>query len=204
MSILEKLSLTEEELTQLAEENTSFCGVLEGYASEVHFKKIVENTPHITHHYKPGDNNTIQKGDRVVTYKGVEISTEVRTILNCKRIRKHQTIDGKTCCDGYFKANSSHLRKLTFSDGSSMMTRNCLIDSGIHIYAICVKPMTGKWDFVYCMTKDLPKGLNCEGTDLQRKELLTPQILVKYPPEGLWTDDFQIILERTYKYLTSL
>ena len=198
MSILKRLSITETELTKVADDNSNLYCILEGYACEIHFEKVINSTPSITHHFKPGDQNREQKGDRVVIYKDTEISIEIRNVYRSKKITKTQDVHGTTTYIGKFKGCSSHYKDIIFSDGSKLNTTYCSINSGINIYAVCIAPFTDEYKFIYCLTENLPRATNCNLTDLQKNEIITPYCNIKYPPEYPWTDDIEQILEQVY------
>jgi len=199
-SLANLLGLTEQELLEIALENTSAMGFFEGYASESHFKKFVQTNPKITNNYKPGDHNLVKKGDRVCVYQDTEITFELKTIItdhsvSTRTIKKNIDVFGEVSYSGAFRTRGSRKRQITFSDGSTIETYNNKRGQ-FDAFAVCVRPFTGKWEWMYCLESDIPSCNNSELTPIQNAELLRPFVLVQWPPKDYWTDSLDEILER--------
>src|SRR5437867_1938424 len=79
-TILERWSVTAHELTTLVNDNPSLRGILLGYVAEHKFQQLIERHPHISGSKKYDDHDRTRKSDRVIVYKGVEFSVEVKSL----------------------------------------------------------------------------------------------------------------------------
>jgi hypothetical protein len=71
-SILERWGITEQELTELVDQNPSLRGILLGYVAEKKFHNLYLNHPAITETTKDDDHDRTKKGDRRILYKGTQ------------------------------------------------------------------------------------------------------------------------------------
>src|SRR3989344_684509 len=85
--ILTTLGLTAQELTEIVRENPSLRGFLSGYISEYKLRKFFAADKRISNVRKYDDHDRSKKSDIVFTYKGVDISVEVKS-LQTNSIRK--------------------------------------------------------------------------------------------------------------------
>jgi hypothetical protein len=83
-SILERWGITEQELTDLVDQNPSLRGIMLGYVAEKKFHDTFLDHPQITEKSKDDDHNRKRKGDRRIIYKGKSLTIEVKgTSKNC-------------------------------------------------------------------------------------------------------------------------
>jgi hypothetical protein len=205
MLITEKHGISLEELTELIEDNSHVRAFMGGQFSELHFRKLIKSNPSITDWYKPSDNDASDKGDVVATYKDVKIAFEVKTVrtnsnVQNRGIRVKTNLYGTTW-NGFCQIRASRSHTLDFSDGSKTRTYN--VKRGQYdVFVVCVHPFTGKYDYMYCLEKDIPSLMhNDKVTPLQASELLRGHIRVEWPPtEDVWTTDLDVILERAYQH----
>lgn len=203
MLITEKHSISLEELTELIEDNSHVKAFMGGQFSELHFRKLIKTNPNITTWYKPNDNNINDKGDVVATYKDTKIAFEVKTVRTGDgHIRVKQTLFGPVW-NGFAQIRGSRSHTLTFSDGSQTRTYNVKRNQ-YDVVVVCVQPFTGKYEFMYCLEKDIPNLTPGDKiTPLQASELLKGHVNVEWPPSGdVWTSDLDVILERAYVHKT--
>jgi hypothetical protein len=205
MLITEKYNISLEELTELIEDNSHVKAFMGGQFSEFHFRKLIKTHPDVTHWYKPSDNDASDKGDVVVTYKDVSIALEVKTVRTSsspkgKGFRVKTDLFGTTW-HGHFQIRGSRSHTLDFLDGSKTRTYN--VKRGQYdIIVVCVYPFTGKYEYMYCLEKNIPSLTPSDKTTpLQASELLKGHMKIQWPPnEAIWTTDLSEILEQAYQH----
>jgi len=187
------------EFIELMNENKSLLGFNKGYISEWHLKKQLLKIPEITNLKKPGDQNTIQKGDFTLDYCGNSFSIEARTLISwisgkTPASKQLQDLYGNIQWSSHFKTRGSHKRNNVFSDGSVVHSYGTLRKS-VDIFAVCVEPVTGKWEFMFCSSLDLPGNINGELTKLQQTEMLKMIVPVQWPPVEPWSTDIKHVMD---------
>ena len=79
-SLLERWKITEEELTELVDQNPSLRGILLGYVAEKKFHDAFLQAPHVTEASKDDDHDRKRKGDRRIVYKDRSFLIEVKSL----------------------------------------------------------------------------------------------------------------------------
>src|SRR5437879_9972746 len=80
ISILKRWGITEDELTDLVDHNPSLRGILLGYVAERKFHDMYLSKPGISDARKDDDHDRSRKGDRQITYKGLNFIIEVKSL----------------------------------------------------------------------------------------------------------------------------
>jgi hypothetical protein len=88
-SILTRWGITEQELTELVDNNGSLRGMLLGYIAEPMLKKLWFEKPPALYLGKHDDHNRMMKGDLYVRYKDHEFDVESKS-LQTKMNRKNE------------------------------------------------------------------------------------------------------------------
>jgi hypothetical protein len=116
-SILDRWEITEEQLTELVDENPSLRGMIVGYVAEKKFHDKFLNHHLITEASKDDDHDRTRKGDRRIVYKGHTFIVEVKSLQTnmCKKVGDDEWT-GKSQVDG------SDRRIVSFEDGSELNT----------------------------------------------------------------------------------
>ena len=208
--LAQKFELSEDEfkhmIAHVFSNNISALAFFEGYSSEYILEKLVLDTPHVSGCYKPGDNNTHEKGDLVASYKEVPVSIEVKNVRrrgsSTQRKPKLVTNLEEQYWVGHFCTRAGRSRIVTFSDGSKSHSYNC-VRGQYDVIAVNVYQFTGRQQFMYCLEKDLPSTKHTPKTHLsplQCHETLQPEVTVRWPPVAPWTDSLEEILERAYQH----
>lgn len=201
MLVTERYNLTLNEISEIVDMYRPLRASFDGHVSEFIFvKQYIKTCSRITEFHKPDNQDRSEKGDVTVVFDGVSLKIELKTILsgNRKTLKRnpHQvnTVEG-SYWRGRFKTRTSSYKTITFSDGSQLNTL-CVPRKQVDVFGVCVRPMTGKWEYMYCTTTDLPGTENKEFTPLQQQELLKPEMYVQWPPVFPWTDSLESALER--------
>jgi len=190
LSILQEWGITEQELTDLVNQNPSLRGMLLGYIAEHKFQKLFLNNKKITSTAKDDDHDRTKKGDRRIIYKEKSFTIEVKS-LQTKTIKQIHVgrWEGKAQVDG------SDRRTVTFEDGTKLETT--LLKRGeFDILAVNCFAFENKWHFVFCKNEDLPSSTYRNYSPIQRENLIASFVTVTWPPKPPFTDNlFKILNE---------
>lgn len=189
-TILERWEISEEEFTELIDQNPSLRGMNLGYIAEKKFHDQFLNRPEITESSKDDDHDRAKKGDRRIRYKGHEFIVEVKSLQTnmCKDLG-NGTWAGKSQVDG------SDRRIVKFADGSELNT-TLLLRGEFDLLAVNCFAFGEKWRFSFAKNSDLPTSSYKKYTEEQRKQLIASLVPVTWPPQAPFTDDpFKILDE---------
>ncbi len=190
-TILDRWSITCEELTRLVDENPSLRGIMLGYVAEHKFREFVERHPHISSTKKYDDHDRKRKSDRVVIYKGEEFSIEIKS-LQTNLIKKDGDVwRGRAQVDG------SDRRTVAFPDGSTLAT-TLLVRGQFDILAVNCFAFRNEWDFAFALNRDLPISAFKKYTQAQRDQPIASLIPVSWPPEPPFAADPFPLVEKLY------
>lgn len=182
-SILERWSITEEQLTDLVDQNPSLRGIMLGYVAEQKFHDSFLEHPEITEKGKDDDHNRTKKGDRRIVYKGKTLTIEVKSLQSAmvKKLGPDEW-EGKSQVDG------SDRRIIKFPDGTELNT-TLLLRGEFDLLAVNCFAFGEKWRFAFAKNKDLPTSSFKKYTEEQRKQLIASLVPVTWPPKAPFTDD---------------
>lgn len=196
-SMLDRWEVSESELTGLLRENPSMRGVVLGYVAEMKFRQMYADKEGIDN-VKDDDHDRKRKGDRRLTYKGVDLLVEVKSLQTntVKQDKKTGEWSGKTQVDG------SDRREIIFDDGTVLNTT--LLKRGeFDILAVNCFAFGDKWRFAFALNQDLAPSTWSGYTEEQRNQLIASLQKVTWPLRSPFTDDFDDVLERAYRLKTS-
>ena len=180
--ILTTLGLTPEEFTEIVKENPSLRGFISGYISEYKLRKFFALDKRISNVRKYDDHDRGRKSDIVFTYKGVEISVEVKSLQTNSIRKEEKEFIGKTQVD------ASDKRPVKLPNGKTVNT-TCLLIGEFDLLAVNLYSFENKWDFVFAKNTDLPRS-NFRGyTPAQKKYLIATLISVNWPPKHPFVND---------------
>lgn len=190
MGILSDWEISEEELTKLVHENPSMRGIMIGYVAEHKFHELFLTQDDIMEATKDDDHDRSHKGDRRITYKGLPILIEVKSLqTNTVSHADGDNWKGKTQVD------ASDCREVRLEDGSSLKT-TCLKRGEFDILAVNCFAFGDKWRFVFALNEELPQNVYPKYTPEQKRQLLPTLIEVTWPPRPPFSDDFSQTLKR--------
>ncbi|MDR1325692.1 MAG: hypothetical protein LBK00_06620 [Treponema sp.] len=187
-SILKEWEITEQELTDLVNQNPSLRGMLLGYIAEHKFQKLFLDDPKITATIKDDDHDRTKKGDRRIIYKGKSFTIEVKS-LQTHTIKKISN----TSWEGKAQVDGSDRRIVTFEDGTELNT-TLLLRGEFDILAVNCFAFENKWRFAFCRNSDLPISTFKKYSQIQREHLVASLIPVTWPPKPPFTDNLFKIL----------
>jgi hypothetical protein len=191
-TILERWGITARQLTDLVNENPSLRGMMLGYVAEHKFQQLVEAHPHISSSKKHDDHDRSRKHDRVIIFKGMEFTIEVKS-LQTNLIEK---IDGRWT--GRAQVDGSDRRIVKFPDGTELNT-TLLLRGQFDILAVNCFAFENKWHFAFALNRDLPQSRCRKYTQAQRDGLIASLIPVTWPPEPPFVLDPFELVDRLYR-----
>lgn len=182
-SIFQRWEITEEDLTELVDQNPSLRGMLLGYVAEKKFHDAFLNHPSVTQASKDDDHDRTKKGDRRIIYKGKILIVEVKSLQTAmvKKIGDDEW-EGKSQVDG------SDRRIIKFPDHTELNT-TLLLKGEFDLLAVNCFAFGGKWRFAFAKNKDLPTSNFKKYTEEQRKQLIASLVPVTWPPKPPFTDN---------------
>ncbi len=192
-TILKRWGITEQELTELVEQNPSLRGILLGYVAEKKFHDNFLSHPDITEKQKDDDHDRKKKGDRRIIYKGRAILVEVKSL----QTNSVEHFDDDTW-QGKVQVDASDRRMVALPDGSTLNT-TCLLRGEFDVLAVNCFAFGEQWRFAFAMNTELPQNTFKKYTDYQRKHLLPSLMTVDWPLKPPFTDNFFELLDRLVK-----
>jgi hypothetical protein len=192
-NILDRWTITPDELTIAIDENPSLRGMLLGYVAEYKLRKIwFADRPDVVLQVKHDDHDRKKKGDLVVTYRGRDFVIESKS-LQTHTVRSEDSVwHGKAQCD------ASDRRKVKFADGSTLET-TCLLAGEFDILAVNLFAFENRWRFVFARNLDLPRSTYAKYTPEQQAELLASLVAVSWPPRPPFRDDPFALMDEMLK-----
>lgn len=189
-SILKRWGITEQDLTELVDQNPSLRGILLGYVAERKFHETYLDHPAITEKGKDDDHDRTRKGDRRITYKGRSLVIEVKSLQT--NLVKNL---GDDCWMGKSQVDASDSREVTFPDGSKLKT-TCLLRGEFDLLAVNCFAFGDQWRFAFALNSELPQNTYKKYTEYQRQYLLPTLITVEWPLKPPFTENPFELLDR--------
>jgi hypothetical protein len=189
-TILQRWSITPEELTAVVDGSPSLRGMILGYVAEMKLRNLLLSDGRINEVRKPDDHDRRKKGDLVVTYRNQEIKVESKSLqTNSIRRLENGRFTGKVQCD------ASDSRFVTLPSGRRLQT-TCLLVGEFDVLAASLFAFEDKWHFTFALNRDLPRSSFRGYTKYQRSHLLASLVPVTWPPEPPFVSDPFVLLDR--------
>ncbi len=195
-TILDSWGITAAQLTELVRGNPSLRGILLGYVAELKFQELIERHPSISGTRKEDDHDRSRKSDRIVVYKGMEFSIEVKSLQSNSIKPVGDRLVGRAQVD------ASDRRPVKLNNGRTLET-TLLLFGGFDILAVNCHAFRERWDFVFALNRDLPASTYKKYTKAQRIQLISSLVPVTWPPEPPFVSDPFPLIERLYLERTS-
>jgi hypothetical protein len=181
-NILDRWSITPDELTIAFDENPSLRGMLLGYVAEYKLRRLwFMGRADVTLQVKHDDHDRKKKGDLVATYRGRDFVIESKSLQTHSIQKDGDVWLGKAQCD------ASDRRTVTFADGSTLET-TCLLAGEFDILAVNLFAFEDQWRFIFAKNVDLPRSTYKKYTPKQRSKLLASLVPVSWPPRPPFSD----------------
>lgn len=192
-SILERWGITEQELTELVDQNPSLRGIFLGYVAEKKFHDAFLDNPHITEAAKDDDHDRKRKGDRRIIYKGESFIIEVKSLQS----NLVKNLGGDKWL-GKSQVDASDSREVTFPDKSKLKT-TCLLRGEFDLLAVNCFAFGEKWRFAFVLNDELSQNTYNKYSDYQRMHLLPTLITIDWPLQKPFTDNLFALLDKLVK-----
>ena len=174
--ILKRWNLTEQQLTEIIDNNPSLRGMILGYAAETILKDMWFSGDNVSDVQKNDDHDRSKKGDIVITYK------KHKFVIECKSLQTNSVKKDGAIWKGKAQVDASDRRNVILPNGSKIET-TCLKVGEFDLLAVNLFAFENKWKFVFAKNKDLPRSKWKNYTAYQRKFLLATMVNVTSPPE---------------------
>ncbi len=189
-SLLDRLDLSLDELTDIVDQNPSLRGMIVGYAAEYKLRKVYFSDDRVTRCLKHDDHDRRKKGDLHILYRGHQFLIESKS-LQASMVKKQ--VDGSFV--GKVQCDASDRRTISLRDGSKVTT-TCLLAGEFDILAANLFAFQNQWQFSFALNRDLPRSKYREYSDAQRKQLLATLVHVSWPVQKPFVEDPFILLDR--------
>lgn len=182
VGFLDDWDLSFEEINELLTDNPSLRSFVAGYAAEMKCRRMwFDGDRRASGVTKFDDHDRSKKGDIALTYRGHQITVEVKS-LQTNSLRER---DGRQTAN--FQCDASDRRMVQFPDGSEVNT-TCLLVGEFDILAVNLFAFYGEWRFVFAHNRDLPRvkgnrGAAKDYSQYQRDNLLATLMPMVDPPE---------------------
>ena len=188
-SILRRWGLTEQELTEIIQQNPSMRGLMLGYVAEYKLRKMHFSDPVFEHVHKADDHDRNKKGDLTVTYKGRAFTVECKSVQTNSIRRVEAGFEAKYQCD------ASDRRPVTLRSGKKLET-TCLLVGEFDIVAVNLFAFEEKWRFAFALNEDLPRSNSPKYRPPIRRQLLATLMPVSWPLQPPYTESPIPLFER--------
>jgi len=188
-SVLKRWGLTEQELTEIVQENPSMRGLMLGYIAEYKLRKTCFSDPVFEGIHKADDHDRSRKGDLTVTYKGREFRIECKS-LQTNSIKK--TGEGY---EGTYQCDASDRRMVKLRGGKKIET-TCLLVGDFDIIAVSLFSFEETWRFAFALNEDLPRSTFRKYPPSIRRQLLATLMPISWPLKPPYIESPVPLLER--------
>jgi hypothetical protein len=188
-SVLKRWGLTEQELTEIIEQNPSMRGLMFGYVAEYKLRRMHFSDPVFEGVHKADDHDRSRKGDLTVTYRGREFKIE------CKSLQTNSISKTETGYEGKYQCDASDRRTVKLSRGRSIET-TCLRVGEFDIIAVNIFAFEERWRFAFALNSDLPRSSYQKYPPAIRRQLLATLMPVTLPLEPPYIESPIPLLER--------
>lgn len=188
-SILKRWGLTEQELTEIIQENPSMRGLMLGYIAEYKLHKIYFSDPVFENVHKADDHDRSKKGDLTVTYNGREFKIECKSLQTNSIKKTEEGYEGKYQCD------ASDRRTVKLRGGKKIET-TCLLVGEFDIIGVNLFSFEEKWRFAFALNEDLPRSNFQKYPPSIRQQLLATLMPISWPLKPPYIESPIPLLER--------
>lgn len=174
MNILRRWDLTEQELTEIIDQNPSMRGLMLGYIAEYKLRKIHFTNGVFTDVHKADDHDRKRKGDLTITYKGHTF------VIECKSLQTNSIKLTERGYEGKYQCDASDRRKVKLNRGKTVET-TCLLVGEFDVIAVNLFSFENKWHFAFALNDDLPRSTYKGYSPAVQRQLLATLMPVTWP-----------------------
>ena len=188
-SILKRWGLTEQELTEIIQQNPSMRGLMLGYIAEYKLRKMHFSDAIFENVHKYDDHDRKKKGDLTVTYRGREFRIE------CKSLQTNSIVTTARGYKGKYQCDASDRRTITLRGGRKVET-TCLQVGEFDVIGVNLFAFEEKWRFAFALNEDLPRSAFRKYAPSIRRRLLATLMPVSWPLQAPYIESPIPLLER--------
>ena len=174
MGVLERWQVTSEELDEVISASPSLRGFIFGYLGEYKLRKMWFSDDRIGNLHKSDNHDRARRGDLTFTYRGVEVTVEVKSLQPHSIRQTEGGFTGKCQCD------ASDRRWVALPDGQRIET-TCLVVGEFDLLAVNLFEFQQEWRFAFARNRDLPRSRFSKYTPAQRDQILATLVEVTWP-----------------------
>jgi hypothetical protein len=171
-NIFDRWGISLDELAEITESRPSLRGVLLGYVGECKLRKMLLSDDRISNIISVDNHDRSQKGDMIVTYKGVPISIQMKSLQTASVRRTDRGYIGRFQCD------ASDRRKVVLPNVEKLETTYLLV-GGFDLLAVNLFEFGQEWRFAFAKNEDLPRSTFKGYTPEQRQYLLATLSIIR-------------------------
>lgn len=181
-TLFERWGIKPDEIEAIVESNPSLRGILLGYIAELKARGFFTG-PAFSDHRKDDDHDRTKKGDLVVTYKGVEIRVEVKSLQtnSVKNLGNDKWV-------GTFQVDASDRRPIKLPNGHTVET-TCLQVGEFDIVAVNLFAFGDQWRYGFALNDALPRSKSKKYTEADQKYLIATAPAISWPLERPFASD---------------
>lgn len=176
-NLFERWDISVEELDLSISGNPSLRGFLNGYLAEQKIRNLFANDRRITRLVKFDDHDRKNKHDLVVTYKGRDISIEIKS-LQTKTVKDSSAPGIEK--QASFQCDASDKRTVILADGTAVET-TCLKYGEFDVLAVNLFAFNNKWEYAFALNRDLPATSSKKYSPEIQQQLIKSLIPITYP-----------------------
>ena len=188
--ILQDWQITNEQLTQLLNNNPSLKGMLFGYVAELKLKEIILSFPEVSFTRKYDDHNRKKKGDLYVIYKEKAFNIESESLQSSSI----KYIEGSQKWLGKAQVDASDRKTVYLPNGENLNT-TLLLRGEFDVLVVNCYGFEDKWKFIFARNLDLPGTIYRKYSQEAKKALIASLITVTCPPEFPFYYDLRVLLD---------
>jgi len=189
MGILERWSVTLDEINDILAERPSVRGILLGFIAEYKLAQIwFSNDPRVDSLERYKNHDRTRAGDLGFRYKGVLVSVQVKSLQSSSVLKTETGYKGTLQCD------ASDRRLVHLPNGESVET-TCLLVGGFDLLSVNLFEFGQEWRFAFAKNSDLPRTTSSKYTPEQREFLLATSVRITWPLQPPFYEDPFTVLD---------
>lgn len=220
--ILRHWGITEQYFSSVVTDNPSLKGMIVGYIAERKLRDLLSTDPRVSGLRKDDDHDRTKKGDVVLEYRGHEFKIESKALQTTKmsvfdetsgewvkNVHRRQnknfvnplydTIRNRDISRcrfrGEVQCDASDRRRVDLPNGITVETTSLVVGE-FDILAAGLFAFREKWDFSFCLNRDLPRTADSRYPPQAHKYLLKTLVPVSWPIEPPFVSDPFVLLDK--------
>ncbi|MGB9754390.1 restriction endonuclease [Roseiflexus castenholzii] len=174
MGILKGWGIKPDEIDEILSSRPSLRGILMGFIAEYKISELWFNDKRISNLVRYKNHDRTSLGDFGFSYKGENITVQVKSLQTNSIRRTASGLEGKFQCD------ASDKRRVKLPNGEEIET-TCLVVEGFDLLAVNIFQFSNRWEFAFAKNADLPRTKSRKYTPAQQQYLLATLVRITLP-----------------------